>query len=73
MIMEKMVELLAEHLGQSPESITADTTFEALGVDSLDTVELLMELEEHLGIEIELDEKVTTVGELVAFVEKRME
>ena len=73
MVMEKMVELLAEHLGQSSESITADTTFEALGVDSLDTVELLMELEEHLGIEIELDEKVTTVGELVAFIEKKME
>ena len=72
MIMEKLIELLAEHLGQAPESITADSTFEALGVDSLDTVELLMELEEHLGIEIELDEKVTTVGELVAFVEKKM-
>ena len=72
MIMEKLVELLAEHLGQSPDSITADSTFEDLGVDSLDTVELLMELEEHLGIEIELDEKVTTVGELVAFVEKKM-
>ena len=73
MIMEKLVELLAEHLGQSPETITPDSTFEALGVDSLDTVELLMELEEHLGIEIELDEKVTTVGELVSFIEKKME
>ena len=73
MIMEKLVGLLAEHLDESPENITADSTFEDLGVDSLDTVELLMELEEHLGIEIELDEKVTTVGELVAFVEKKME
>ena len=72
MIMEKLTELLAEHLGMLPEDITADSTFEALGVDSLDTVELLMELEEHLGIEIELDEKVATVGELVAFVEKKM-
>ena len=72
MIMGKLVELLAEHLDESPENITADSTFEELGVDSLDTVELLMELEEHLGIEIELDEKVTTVGELVAFVEKKM-
>jgi acyl carrier protein len=70
--METLIELLAEHLGQAPESITANSTFEALGVDSLDTVELLMELEEHFGIEIELDEKVTTVGELVAFVEKKL-
>ena len=72
MIMEKLIELLAEHLDEAPENITADSTFEKLGVDSLDTVELLMELEEHLGIEIELDEKVSTVGELVAFVEKKM-
>ena len=38
---------------------------------SLDTVELLMNLEDKLGIEVELDQKVETVGDLVAFIESK--
>ena len=72
MILEQLIELLAEHASADPTTITADTTFESLGIDSLDTVEMLMELEDKLNIEIELDEKVATVGELAAFVEKIM-
>ena len=43
-----------------------------LGIDSLETVEMVMELEEELDTELELDEKVSTVGELVAFIEKKL-
>ena len=50
-----------------------DTTFEELGVDSLDTVDMVMELEEELGIELELDEKISTVGEMVKLVEEKNE
>ena len=50
-----------------------ESTFTELGVDSLDTVELLMSLEDELNIEIELEEKVTTVGDLVKFIESKME
>jgi len=69
---EKLVKLLAEHLEIDAALITADTTFESLGIDSLDTVEMVMELEEELGVQLDLDEKVTTVGELAAFVEKKL-
>jgi len=72
MVMEKLVGLLAEHLGIDPATIQAETTFESLGIDSLDTVEMLMELEEQLGVELELDEKITTVGELAAFIQKKV-
>jgi acyl carrier protein len=72
MILEHLIELLAEHAGVDPETMTSDTTFDSMGIDSLDTVEMLMELEEKFDIEIELDEKVATVGELAAFVEKKM-
>ena len=72
MVMEKLVALLAEHVEVEPSTITAETTFESLGIDSLDTVEMIMELEEQLGVELELDEKVTTVGELAAFIEKKL-
>ena len=72
MIMEKLTKLLAEHLDVDASEIKAETTFESLGIDSLDTVEMVMELEEELGVELELNERVLTVGELIAFIEKKM-
>ena len=53
--------------------ITADTTFESLGIDSLETVEMVMELEEELDTELELDQKVATIGELVKFIESKLD
>lgn len=49
-----------------------DTKFADLGIDSLDTVEMLMDLSDKIGEEIELDEKVETVGELVEFIESKI-
>ncbi|NCB31698.1 MAG: acyl carrier protein [Clostridia bacterium] len=72
MIYEKLTALLAEHIEADPATLTMETTFESLGIDSLDTVEVLMKLEEELGCELELDEPVATVGDLVAFIEKKM-
>ncbi|MBQ7719295.1 MAG: acyl carrier protein, partial [Clostridia bacterium] len=46
-----------------------ESTFEELGLDSLDSVDLVIDLEDALGVEIELDQKVETVGDLVSFVE----
>ena len=51
----------------------AEDTFHDLGIDSLDTVDLLMNLEDELGLSIELDEKVETVGQLVELVEKKQQ
>ncbi len=64
--------LLAEHTGRDASEFTPETTFESLGIDSLETVEMVMELEEELDVELELDEKVATIAELVAFVEKKV-
>lgn len=72
MVFEKVQEMLAEHLGMDKDEITMDSTFEALGVDSLDTVEMVMDLEESLGIELELEKKVESVGELVGIIEEKM-
>ena len=69
---EKIAKYLAEQLDMSDSEITADTTFESLGVDSLDTVEMVMDLEDELGVELELEEKIATVGELVAFIESKL-
>lgn len=69
---DKIASYLARQMDVSVESITADTTFESLGIDSLDTVEMLMDLEEELNVDLELQEKLSTVGEFVAFVEDRI-
>ena len=72
MIFEKLVAVLTEHVDCDPASVTMDTTFEELGVDSLDIVDMVMELEEELDVELELDEKISTVGEMVKLVEEKM-
>ena len=68
---EKIRSYLASELDISEDEITRDTTFESLGVDSLDTVEMVMDLE--LGVELEIEEKIATVGELVDFVESKVD
>lgn len=69
-VFEAIVELVAEHTDCDPATVTKETTFEALGIDSLDTVEMVMELEDKLDMEIELDRKVATIGDLVDFIEE---
>ena len=70
---EKIRAYLASELDISEDEITRDTTFESLGVDSLDTVEMVMDLEQELGVELEIEEKIATVGELVEFVESKVD
>ena len=70
---EKIRSYLASELDISEDEITRDTKFESLGVDSLDTVEMVMDLEQELGVELEIEEKIATVGELVDFVESKVD
>ena len=71
MVFEAIAELVAERVEKDVSEITMDSKFQDLGIDSLDTVEMLMNLEDKLGIEVELDQKVETVGDLVAFIESK--
>ena len=69
---EKIAAYLAKQMDISADDITRDTTFESLGIDSLDMVEMVMDLEEELGVELDLeDKKLTTVGELADFAESQ--
>ena len=52
---EKLVAFAAEHLELDPAEITPDSTFEDLGIDSLDIVEMVMELEGELGVDLEVE------------------
>ena len=70
---EKLVAFASKQLELDMESITPDSTFESLGIDSLDIVEMIMDLETELNIELDLEnQKVTTFGELAQFIEKKV-
>jgi acyl carrier protein len=70
-ILAKIQEITADRLGVDESDVTPDASFrEDLEADSLDLVELIMELEEQFGMEIpdEEAEKITTVEEAVDYV-----
>ena len=69
MVFEAVAKVIADRTDCAVEEVKAESSFKDLGIDSLDTVELLMNLEDELNVEIELTEKVETVGELVKFIE----
>ncbi len=70
-IFDLVAEVIAERNECEISDINPEMTFEELNIDSLDTVDLLMQLEDKIGTEIELDEEVKTVGELVDFIERK--
>ncbi len=61
-------ELLVENLDVEESLITEEATFESLGVDSLDMVELICELEEKCEIDFGEPEGLETIGDLIAYV-----
>ena len=70
---EKLVAYAAKQLDLDPSEITPEATFESLGIDSLDIVEMIMDLESELGVELELeDQKIATFGELAAFIDSKV-
>lgn len=71
MTFEKVRAILAEHLGEDEDTITMDTVIKDLGIDSLDTVEILMNIEDELGVEIQPEDIGETVGDLVKLIEER--
>ena len=70
---EKLVSYAVKQLDLTADDITPESTFESLGIDSLDIVEMIMDLESELGVELEMeDQKIATFGELAAFIESKL-
>ena len=73
-MLERIIEIVIEQLNVSDVAISADTSFEKdLEVDSLDLFELVMALEEEYDVEIPSEdlERLTTVGEVIAYLKEK--
>ncbi len=72
---ERIKKIIIEQLGVDESEVTMDASFvDDLGADSLDTVELVMALEEEVGIEIpdEDAEKIVTVGDVIEYIDSKL-
>ncbi len=61
--------ILSDNLDIDPDTVTGDSTFESLKIDSLDMVELICDLEERCDINLGEPEGISTVDELVAYID----
>ena len=70
---DKLVKYAAKQLELEASEIEPDSTFESLGIDSLDIVEMIMDLESELGVELDMeDQKISTFKELADFIESKL-
>ena len=70
MIFEKVAAMLADYKGMDVSAITMDSSFEDLELDSLGVADFVMQIEDELGVSIELDQAVTTMKDLIAKIEE---
>ncbi|NQN96061.1 acyl carrier protein [Streptococcus suis] len=70
-VFEKVQEIIVEELGKDAEEVTLTATFEDLDADSLDLFQVISEIEDAFDIQIDTEEGLTTVGDLVAYVEEK--
>ncbi len=71
MIFEKIKTIIVDKLSVDPEEVTMETTFDDLGADSLDIVEIVMAIEEEFDVEIADDEaeQAKSVGDVVTYIQ----
>ena len=66
--LEIITKLLNDNLDIEPEKVTENATFDSLGIDSLDMVELICDLEDECDVEFGEPEGLETVGDLVEYI-----
>lgn len=72
MVFEKIKKVVCEQLGVSEDEVKLETTFEALGADSLDLFQVVIELEEEFDIQLEDAENMKSIKDAVAYVEAKI-
>ena len=69
MIYEKIAGIISDKMDIDVDEITMDSSFESLKIDSLDMVEIVMDIEEEFDVSIEEAENLKSVADLVKFIE----
>ena len=67
---ETIVRIIAEYLDKDEAEISVTDTFGEIGLDSLDIMELVMQIEEELDCKIELSQELNTIEKLCAYIEE---
>ena len=70
-ILVEVEKILRGYKGQPNLKVTEATKFEELELDSLDTVDLVMEIEDKMGVTIEMSKEIQTVGHIIDIIEKQ--
>lgn len=68
---QKIIEIIAEYQDKDVSEYRADQTFTSMGLDSLDLAELLIQLEDSLGVEVDISPKYSTPEKLARFIESK--
>ena len=71
-VFEKVQEIIVEELGKDAEEVKSRNYFDELDADSLDVFQVISEIEDEFDIQIETEEGLNTVGDLVAYVEEKL-
>jgi acyl carrier protein len=74
MIFAKVREIISDQFDVEEDTITNETTFDELGADSLDVVDLIISIEERFNIDVEdeIVEEICNVGDVVSYIEKKV-
>ncbi len=65
-----IIRIIAEYLDKEESELNGTSSFTEIGLDSLDIMELVMQMQEELDCKIELSQDITTIDSLVALIEK---
>ena len=68
-MIDDIAEVIKEYMNDSTVTVTPETTFASLNLDSLESVEMVMKIEEKLGVTIDMNGDINCVGDVLAVVE----
>ncbi|MEF9991046.1 MAG: acyl carrier protein [Romboutsia sp.] len=71
MILNKVKEIMVENLSMDADDITLESTFESLEIDSLDTFQLVIEIEEQFGIQVDSPESLKSIKDVVDYIAEK--
>ena len=71
MVLKKLQDIISNYLDIDPKSITEESSFKDMEVDSLDMVEIVMEIEDAFGITIDETAEIQTVGDIIKLIQEQ--